>query len=187
MIMISAALTFFGIYPLLERIKITSDEICEKQAIFLSFGHQDSYLVRLQREYGEIEKEIPLISANFLSSKEDKQVEFIEFLESAANSTLSSLKINVLSPKTDLKEKENSKKNEQEFISFQLEVKNEFKGLMDFLAYLENSEYYIDVISMNIKTADLKSVDYSDKIAGGKNISGGKIIAIFKIKVYVKE
>ena len=172
-----AALAFFGIYPLFKNIKIISAEIQENQAIFLSFSQQGSYVMGLQKKYNEIEKEIPVISENFLTS--GKRVDFFKFLEGAAADTSSSLKINVLNSKTEL--------GAQDFISFQLVIENEFQGMMDFLAHLENADYYIDVISMNIKAAGPKSRNLLGEDIKQKKIQGEKITAVFEIRVYVKE
>lgn len=164
-IILIAGLVFLGICPLFNKIKLTSGKIQEKQALLLSFDEQEDYIIRLQREYSGIKEKTPLVSANFLAR--DEPIKFITFLEDIADKTSSRLEINVLG-------------SEQEFLSFQLAVENRFQGLMNFLAYLENAGYYIDVVSMNIETFEAK------RTIEKESISNGKVRATFQVRVYTK-
>ena len=171
-IILIAGLVFLGVCPLFNKIKLTSVKIQEKQALLLSFDEQENYIIRLQREYSEVKEKIPLISVNFLTR--DEPIKFITFLEDIADKTSSRLEINVLD-------------SEPEFLSFQLIVENRFQGLMNFLAYLENTGYYIDVISMNIERFEAKEKNFSKRTIERESASNGEVRATFQIKVYTKQ
>lgn len=162
----------FLVFPLIEKVKITSAIFWEKNRIFSLLIKKDKdYLAELEKEHKDYESSIILSEKAFLDS--DKAVEFIFALELIALQTGNKHEINeIVLPGTEKKEG---------ILPFQVSLWGSFPDLIRFLVNLENMTYLVDVDSIQIKR--LTERDVFGKKAG---LSIGDVESIMRIKVYTK-
>lgn len=158
-------LTGVVIKPLISETKTTSVLAEERHGKLLALQKTDQeYLKQLERNYNKITEDISLIKSGFLEV--DKAVDFFVDLEDMASISSNDLKIEA-----------------RDFPSFDIYLLGDFPAFMRFLGLLENSKYFFDVESIQIKRFDGKDIP-TDQI--GK-ISVGDIKTVLKIKNYTKD
>ena len=148
----------FVIKPFFLEIKDTAVIVLESRERLISLETMDKRYVE------EIEKERVNINARLIEVKKqlidkNEAVKFFEALEAIASSTDNGIEINA-----------------SEFPSLTLSISGEFPGLMKFLGWLENGDYFINIDSVNISKIGISE--------DSENISSGKIKTTLKITAY---
>lgn len=148
----------FVIKPFFLEIKDTAVIVLESRERLISLETMDKRYVE------EIEKERVNINARLIEVKKqlidkNEAVKFFEALEAIASSTDNGIEINA-----------------SEFPSLTLSISGEFPGLMRFLGWLENGDYFINIDSVNISKIGISE--------DSENLSSGRIKTTLKITAY---
>lgn len=145
-------------------IKATSVLIQERKERLLVLEETDqAYLRQLESDYNDIEENISLVRSGFLEA--EQVVDFFIELENIGSSTFNKLEIEA-----------------GKFPFFTLHLIGNFPSLMKFLGWLENSTYFIDVDSLQIRPFSERS-----RFLEEETISLGDIRTVLKIRSYSKD
>lgn len=164
-IIIAVLLLGSVVKPLILEIKTTSSLVKERNEKLVILQRTDQeYLKQLEQDYNNIKQDISLVKSGFLNT--DQVVDFFMVLENIASSTSNKLEIQVV-----------------DFPFFNLYLLGNFSNLMKFLGWLENSKYFVDVDSIQIRQFAEKSLSLEE----AETISVGDIKTILKIRVYIEK
>jgi len=149
------------IRPLVLEIKITSNSVKERNEKLIVLRKTDQeYLRKLESEYNNIRQDISLVGSGFLNT--DQIVDFFVDLENMALVTFNKLEIEA-----------------GELPSFTLFLLGSFPNLMKFLGWLENTKYFLDVDSV-----DIKGFSEEKSSLEKEPLSVGDISTVLKIKLH---
>lgn len=183
------AVIYFLALPFIAKIKNTSNEIQQKIIDREVEQSRIGQLPKMEEEWNAAQAKKDAIEVIL---DKDSEVGFIENIDSIANRTgnVVDLKIGDSSNAKDVaKIKANNKGAAKgildeigylNFFPIQINIKGDYKGLINFIHLLENSHFYVNVISINSKKQIDDSVDYED-------ISKNKKVGIEKEKIEKKE
>ncbi len=150
--------------PLVLEIKTTSNSVRERNEKLIVLRKTDQeYLRKLESDYNNIRQDISLVNSGFLNT--DQIVGFFVDLENMASATSNNLEIEA-----------------GELPSFTLHLLGNFPNLMKFLGWLENSEYFLDVNSV-----DIKGFSQEKSSLEKEPVSVGDISTALDIKLHIKE
>lgn len=160
--LVIVVLLIWGIIkPLTLGVKTTSASVKERNEKLIVLRKTDqNYLEKLESDYNEIKESISLVESGFL--KTDQIVAFFVDLENMASATSSELEIEA-----------------GDTSSFALHLLGNFPNLMRFLGWLENSKYFLDVISV-----DIKQFSQEKSLLEEELVSIGNISTTLKIKLH---
>jgi len=170
-------------FPLIERIKRESVAFQEARGRLSVLREEAVYLVQLKKDYESVRDDFARFKKAFLSS--DEIVDFIINLEEIARNTNLYQEIQIYTPqKSKLQKEEGFQENSLEFI---LKLEGEFKDLVNYMAYLENMDYYTETEEIQIKRVNEKNLSSLKRNQKEHNLSSGDILTNLKIKVYLRE
>ena len=121
------------IYPLVDRIRIASQEYLSNQEILNKLDQRESLARELEEGYQERKVDLEAIAKVLLGPEEI--VGFISNLETIAQETDNNFEIKAVSPHAP------STEEEKAFLSFRISLWGDFPSLLYFLANLEDSPY----------------------------------------------
>jgi len=166
------ALLVFLIGPLVSKIKLISSILKEKKSAITSLEERSGdYLKFIQNKYNELEQKISKINNSF--NDPEKAVDFIVAVE----------KIAVLTNNyQQIRETSSTEKN---VLSFQISLWGSFPNLIEFLAQLENMNYFVDSASLQITRIDEREL--TSLIEKKVRVSDGDVKSVINIKTYAKD
>lgn len=176
------AIVFFLALPLISKIKNTSNEIQQKIVDQEIEKSRIGQLPKMEESWGIIQTKKDKIEV--ILDKES-EVSFIENIDSIAtrSGNIVDLKIGEnsnardvakIKAKNDTKSSEKGMLDEINYLNFfpiQINLKGDYISLVNFIHLLENSHFYVNIISIDSK----KQLDDSEK-------SNGAIFDISKVK-----
>jgi Tfp pilus assembly protein PilO len=162
--LISIALVFFVIYPLIKEIKESSKNTALLDKEMGSSQNQEKNLSDLKDFYNSVEPNVVKMDNLFVDSQ--VPIELIKFLEKTAADQNISIEINAVSPKKEGDGLWN-------YILFQATLKGSYTGFLRFLEKIESGPFLNQVTTLSIAKAD-------------SGQSADKIGATFSIKIFVK-
>lgn len=155
-----AAVLFFVVRPLAERINQQADKSQETLVIQENSKKRLEELPKLEGQYEMVKKEesrmLTLVTG-------DRVVELIEKMEKLAEDTGNEISISV---KDSEKDEKNAKKSEQEeeeasliselpssdFLELGISLTGNFNTIVNFIKKVESMEYYADIISLDVSS-----------------------------------
>jgi len=164
------------ILPLINQIKISSQELVQKKQATESFYANWRNLENSKKEYQEIQNQLKELSF-YLPSGE--AIKFIQALEDIGQKTQNRENISVLKNTAS-----GESANKENALNFQISLWGSFPDLIKFLIHLENAPYYNNINSLRISR-----LTESDSASTGKETSGlpaGSINSIINLSVYQK-
>jgi len=170
-------LGWFGVFPLLNKIKGLSQEYLSNQEILIKLNQRESLAKELQNDYQEREADLAEIVSVFLDSEE--MVGFIFNLETVAQQTDNFFEIQAISPYIPLTDEE------RPFLNFQIFLWGDFSSLLLFLANLEDNPYppyrLVEIENLTIKRLAAK-----DLVRFDFPLEEGNLETILSIKIYTQ-
>lgn len=155
-----AGVRFFGA-PLVNKVRDISYKIQAAQIDEQTNKSRLEKLPQLEADWEDYQSKKE--NLNVILSQAD-QIRFIESVEAISNQTGNTIALNISEasdPKEIAKLKSSSKQratdqksildgiSSNNFIPIQIELKGNYSGLVNFLYMLENSQFYVNVISLN--------------------------------------
>jgi len=194
---------FFGINPLVAQIRDISDEIQKKTIDNEIAESRIAKIPEMRNNYEIFAQENSRLEVILVK---DKEVDFIKKLEALAGETgnIITLKIADSSPKskqpTEVKEKndpEDIRENlpSSDFLTMQITLRGNYVNFLNFLNKLENFDYYINVLSLDLTKSSEENIKisgsdiFSNQRSAGQTVASEKEIlqSILEIAVYIKE
>ncbi len=163
-IFISLFLVIFVICPLLNGIKKDSIELISGKNKIVTLEAQNIEAENFKKNYNNYRLNLEKIDQMFVDPA--NPVDFIKFLENTASKCNVTSQISLSFPK-------DYKKTNQNSVILQFYSNGNFSDLLDFSRKIELGSYLIEVESLTIRDS--------------KESSGGKFIANFTIKVFIKK
>lgn len=149
-----ALVYFFVVERLITEIKNKNNEFQKLVAIQEKQRRRLNELPKIRRDIEALEVADEKIH-NFL--KKDNAVELIQEVEKLAESTENSITIEVAAPEAPnkTKTKDNaetiiSRLPSKDYIQLKIKITGSFLGLLKFMNKLENSNYYLDIVSLQV-------------------------------------
>ncbi len=170
-------LGWFGVFPLLNKIRGLSQEYLSNQETLIKLNQREALAKELQNDYQKREADLTEIARVFLDSEE--MVGFISNLETIAQRTNNFFEIKAISPYTPLTDEESP------FLDFQISLWGDFSSLLLFLANLEDNPYppyrLVEIENLTIRrlsAVDLARFDFP--------LEEGDLETIISIKIYTQ-
>jgi len=155
----------FIILPIFQNINNSAKALISEKQNFSSLEADISNLERFKILYKDLEEILGKINNLFVDS--EVPVEFITFLEDTSEKC--QLKIDIV-PSSEKKIQEGA----WSYLNFQINTTGSFPNFMKFLEKLENSQYLVEVQSVNISKLTQEQKEVSN------------VRATFSVKVFVK-
>lgn len=166
-------LLVFLVCPLIDKIKISSANLREKNNLIASFQEKGgNYLKNLQGEYADLESEISKIDRSFVNP--EGAIDLIVAVEHLAALTNNYQQIQEI----DLAEEEKN------ILAFRVFSWGSFPDFIKFLAQLENMDYFIDFDSLQITRIEERELGNLEN--KGIAVSVGDIKSVLEIRAYAK-
>jgi len=162
-IIIASFVIYFLALPLIEEIQNTSNQIQEKLADQQVKQNRLIKLPQMEKDWSDYQSQKKDLDITLGSSDE---VGFIESLESIASQTKNSINLQIGKPVDSKKlakiKKTNQSKNNSEedildgirykkYFPVKISLKGDYNGLINFIHKLENFNFYINIISIDVK------------------------------------
>ncbi|NQV01000.1 MAG: hypothetical protein HQ537_02695 [Parcubacteria group bacterium] len=168
------------IFPLMNRIKIASQECLNNQDILAKLDQRVSLFKELKKNYQDNEDNVLSLNNAFLDSEET--VGLITDLETIANQIGNFFEIKSVS--SSLLDKEKIE-GDNPYLMFNIYLRGSFPELLNFMANLENIPYppyrlmeIDDLVIKRLAKEDLAFVDF--------DLGEGNLETILSIKVYIQ-
>lgn len=162
------AVIFLIVFPLINWIQKSSQQLLLEKEARLSFAEEKKNLQDFKVIYQEIRSDLERAEGLFISS-DIPIIESINFLEETASSSNIFLKISSVTSYDD--------GESWPFLNFYLQVTASFNNLSRFIEKLENSPYLVEVHDLSIR-----------KLAGG-NLYSGEVVEVsanLSLKIFTK-
>jgi|GEM_PF-1424828 len=166
-------IVFLVTTPLIRQIKNDGFELSEKKQNIELLYQDWRVLEESRQEYLKIENELNSLPTILPPGE---ALKFIMIIESIAQSTNNRQEVSVIANAS-------AKKENNQPLDFQINLRGNFPNLVKFLAYLENAPYYNEINSVQIKGLSAKDLQ-SLKEGEGAGLSTGDITSTLKISVY---
>jgi len=162
-IIIASSVIYFLALPLVKEIQNTSNQIQEKLADQQVKQNRLSKLPQMEKDWSDYQSQKKDLDVTLGSSDE---VGFIESLESLAGQTKNSINLQIGKPVDSKKlaktKRSNQNKNNSEedildgihykkYFPVKISLKGDYNGLINFIHKLENFNFYINIISIDVK------------------------------------
>jgi len=128
--------------------------LIESQSYLLELEKKKEKISEAFKEYDSSKDEIDILNSALLSS--DQELSLVILIEGTA-------KANMLNHKIMINQAKDKRNKNQKNIDFQVNLSGSFLGVMNFIKYIEEAPYYL-----NIKNISLDRVS-SDTMAGGRD------------------
>lgn len=188
---------FFVILPIRRNIEASADEIQKKNI------DNDIYKERVQK-IPEMEKTQAIFEGNknnlkiFLNGS--SEVDFIKKIESVAEETGNKITLKIEESANQKPAKKEDKKDEADiknalpgnnkYVTIQISLEGDYESLFDFTRKLENINYYVNVISLDLNKAIVEKEDNpfasTDAKKAGGNIEKEIIKSNLEAIVYLE-
>jgi hypothetical protein len=161
---INLLLIILVIFPLVGDIEKSPKDLISQKGQLLSLEKKEINFTDLKKAYQTHQADFENIETFFIDS--ETPIEFISFLENIAQSSQGTIKISLASEKKE-------ETNLGSTLAFNISLDSSFPNFLKFLEKLENSQYLIEILNLNIKKS------------GGESFSGN-INAALSIRVLTK-
>jgi hypothetical protein len=161
---INLLLVIFVIFPLIRDIEKSPQDLISQKGQLLLLEKREENFKDLKEHYQSYQADLDEFETFFIDS--ETPIEFISFLENITQSSQGTIKISLASEKKEETELGSA-------LAFNISLDSSFPNFLKFLEKLENSQYLIEILNLNIKKL------------GGESFSGN-INAAFSIKVLAK-
>lgn len=166
-------LLIFLVCPLIDKIKISSANLREKNNLIASSQEKGgNYLKNLQDEYTDLESEISKIDQSFVNP--EGAIDLIVAIEHLAALTNNYQQI----------EEIGLTEEEKNILAFRVFSWGSFPDFIKFLARLENMDYFIDFDSLKITRIEERELRNLE--SKGIAVLGGDIKSVISIRAYTK-
>lgn len=164
--LITIALIFVGISPLLQGIKKNSETLIALKAELTLSQERAGKIEQLKKDYKELEPDLEKIDKLFVNP--ETPIDLIEFWEKMASISNLSIEISPVSLKSFQDEAWNS-------MGFQLRLTGSFPNFRKFLEKIETGPYLIELQNLSVK-----------KLTEGKLVSPEDVSVSLTAKVYTR-
>lgn len=155
-------LVYFGLLPFERKIKNQADKIQEKTLENEIFEKRITKVSSLESEFNEYQQNRSRMGLFLLEREEIDFIKKIEALgeESESKISLKILEENDKNKKIDIPKDKKTEKEEggimeevpyKNFLSLEIKLEGSYEGLMKFLRKIEKTDYYVDVVSLDLK------------------------------------
>ncbi|MCX6723774.1 MAG: hypothetical protein NT155_01205 [Candidatus Staskawiczbacteria bacterium] len=168
----------FVIWPTLKSIEKNSKDLISAKNSVATLAAQNKETQNFKKDYESYKPNLTKIDQLFVDQADP--VNFIEFLEDAANNHQVSLQISLPSGPQD---------STQQYAIFQIACKGSFSNILDFMKDIETGAYLIDVESASIRNSANFSTDKKTGepvVSYPANYSLREIDAAFSIKAFIE-
>lgn len=170
---ITILLFFLVISPLFKGIKKNSADIILIKKELISLDSQTKNLEEFRKFYQKNQSDLEKINKLFINP--EIPIDFVNFLEKAAQDSKISIKIS-------LSQYGGTKKDTWPSIQFQISASGPFTDFLKFIEKIETSPYLIEIQNLNIN----RSTETSPSLTGPKETPRVEVKANLTIKVYTQ-
>ncbi len=167
--LVALILILFCIFPILGRIKASSDALILAKNNIVSLNAETTEIEKFKANYDLYKPNFEKIDQLFIDPAD--LVNFIKFLEDAAGKYQITSQISL-----------QSQQSNQDYVIFQFSSTGQFSQIKSFAKEIEAGKYLIEVENLTIQN----STDIQDK-AALKDYSSRKVSAVFTIKAFTKK
>jgi hypothetical protein len=156
-------LVCFVIFPLLKKISNVADNAQRDILDHDIVRQRVNEIPRMQQQYQLVEKNENILDVLL---DENEAVQLIEELEKIAQDSQNTIVITMQEQDTGMKmlDTTKNKKDEektvlgslpsQEYLQMKIELKGDYNSIIKFIDFLENLEYYCDIVAIQMRNAD---------------------------------
>ena len=149
-IFIGIVLAVFACFTLLAEIQSSSQDFISQRKALANLEANFENQKNLENLFQDYELNFEKFENFFI--EQDAPIEFFEFLEDKAKRCSLSIEISSF-PNKESKEKKNK------CLNLQMELQGNQRNFMKFLYQIENSEYFIEVVSLNLRKTSKENPD----------------------------
>lgn len=155
-------LIYFGLLPFEKKIRDQSDRIQEKTLENEIFEKRIAKVFDLETQFNEYQKNKDQLGT-FLQGGEE--IDFIKKIEVLAEETQNKISLRILDAEEKKVNTSKDNKNEKKeisiieempyknYLSLEIKLEGNYADLINFLKKIENSDYYLDITSLNLEKA----------------------------------
>lgn len=161
-------LIYFGLFPFEKKIRNQSDRIQEKTLENEIFEKRIAKVVDLEAQLDDYQKNKDQLGTLLQGGEE---IDFIKKIEILAEETKNKISLKILD--TEEKKANTSKDNKNEkkevnlvdempyknFLSLEMKLEGNYSDLISFFKKIENANYYLDVVSLNMEKTTIIETD----------------------------